>query len=151
MVFEKDFREFCMLLNEERTDYLIVGGYALAFHGAPRATIDIDILIRPEPVHVSRMLTTIQRFGFPTDNVTPEYMLNHSKILQLGHPPVQIHVKTSISGVTWEDAWDSRQKGEYGEVPVFYIGLSTFIANKSAAARLKDLADIEALRRKGIS
>ena len=59
MVFEKDFREFCLLLNEERTDYLIVGGHALAFHGAPRATADIDILIRPEPEHVSRMLTAV--------------------------------------------------------------------------------------------
>ena len=72
MVFQKDFREFCLLLNEERTDYLIVGGYALALHGAPRATIDIDFLISPEPEHVSRMLTAIQRFGFPTDNITPE-------------------------------------------------------------------------------
>jgi hypothetical protein len=151
MAFVKDFREFCLFLNEERTDYLIVGGYAVAFHGAPRATADIDILIRPEPEHVSRTLTVIQRFGFPTDNMTPEYVLTYSKILQLGHPPVQIHVMTTISGVTWEDAWDSRQAGEYGGVPVFFIGLSAFLANKAAAARPKDLADIEALRRKGTS
>src|SRR5260221_8332637 len=91
MLFEKDFREFCSLLNEEKIDYLIVGGYAVAFHGAPRATGDIDILIRPEHEQVVRLLTVIERFGFPTDGVTPEYLLEYSKILQLGRVPVQIH------------------------------------------------------------
>ena len=151
MVFEKDFREFCSLLNEEKIDFLIVGGYAVAFHGAPRATGDIDILIRPEREHVVRLLAAIERFGFPTDGVTPEYLLGHSKILQLGRVPVQIHIMTSITGVPWEDAWASRREGVYGGVPVFFIGLSALLANKAAAARAKDLADIKALRRKGVS
>lgn len=99
MVFEKDFRDVCSLLNEEKIDYVIVGGYAVAFHGAPRATGDFDVLIRPELEHVSRLLSAIERFGFPTDEVTPEYLLDHSKILQLGRVPVQIHIMTSISGV----------------------------------------------------
>ena len=151
MVFEKDFREFCALLNEEKIDFLIVGGYAVAFHGAPRATGDIDILIRPEHEYVVRLLAAIERFGFPTDGVTPEYLLVHSKILQLGRVPVQIHIMTSITGVPWEDAWASRQESLYGGVPVFFIGLSSLLANKAAAARAKDVADIEALRRKGVS
>ena len=151
MVFGKDFREFCPLLNEEKIDFLIVGGYAVAFHGAPRATGDIDILIRPEHEHVVRLLSAIERFGFPTDGVTPEYLLGHSKILQLGRVPVQIHIMTSIAGVPWEDAWASRQAGLYGGVPVFFIGLSTLLTNKTAAARPKDVADIKALRRKGAS
>src|SRR5437588_765570 len=92
MVFEKDFREFCSLLNEEKIDYLIVGGYAVAFHGAPRATGDIDILIRPEHEQVVRLLTAIERFGFPTAGVTPEYLLVYSKILQLGRVPVPSHI-----------------------------------------------------------
>jgi predicted nucleotidyltransferase len=148
MVLEKDFREFCSLLNEEKIDFLIVGGYAVAFHGAPRATGDIDILIRPELEHVVRLLAAIERFGFPTQGVTPEYLLDHSKILQLGRVPVQIHIMTSITGVPWKDAWGSRQKGVYGGVPVFFIGLSALLANKAAAARAKDIADIKALRRK---
>ena len=148
MVLAKDFREFCSLLNEEKIDYLIVGGYAVAFHGAPRATGDIDILIRPEHEHVLRLLSAIERFGFPTDSVTPEYLLTYSKILQLGRIPVQIHIMTSITGVEWDVAWGSRQSGVYGEVPVNYIGLSALIANKAAAARPKDIADIKALRRK---
>ncbi len=151
MVFEKDFREFCSLLNEEKIDYVIVGGYAVAFHGAPRATGDIDILIRPEYGYVVRLLAAIERFGFPTDGVTPAYLLGHSKILQLGRVPVQIHIMTSITGVPWEDAWASRQEGVYGGVPVFFIGLSALLANKAAAARAKDVADIKALRRKGVS
>ena len=115
MVFEKGFREFCSLLNEEKIDFLIVGGYAVAFHGAPRATGDIDILIRLEHEYeyVVRLLAAIERFGFPTDGVTPAYLLAHGKILQLGRVPVQIHLMTSITGVTWEDAWASRQEGLY--------------------------------------
>ena len=73
MIFEKDFRDLCSLLNEEKIDYLIVGGYAVAFHGAPRATGDLDILIRPEHEHVVRLLSAIERFGFPTAGVTPQY------------------------------------------------------------------------------
>src|SRR5258706_14967087 len=148
MVFEKDFREFCSLLNEEKIDYLIVGGYAVAFHGAPRATGDIDILIRPEHEQVLRLLSAIERFGFPTAGVTPEYLLAHSRILQLGRVPLQIHIMTSITGVPWKQAWDSRHEGVYGGVPVFFIGLSALRANKVASARAKDVADIKALRRK---
>ena len=151
MVFEKDFREFCSLLNGEKIEYLIVGGYAVAFHGAPRATGDIDILIRPEHEQVVRLLSAIERFGFPTAGVTPEYLLAQSKILQLGRVPVQIHIMTSITGVPWKQAWDSRQQGMYGGVPVSFIGLSALLANKAAAARAKDVADIKALRRKGAS
>ena len=151
MVFEKDFREFCSLLNEEKIDYLIVGGYAVAFHGAPRATGDIDILIRPEHEHVVRLLAAIECFGFPSAGVTPEYLLTQSKILQLGRVPVQIHIMTSITGVDWNQAWGSRQQGVYGGVPVFFIGLSALVANKAAAARPKDVADIKALSRKRTS
>jgi hypothetical protein len=151
MIFEKDFRDLCSLLNEEKIDYLIVGGYAVAFHGAPRATGDLDILIRPEQEHVVRLLSVIERFGFPTAGVTPQFLLAYGKILQLGRVPVQIHVMTSITGVDWNEAWGSRQQGVYGGVPVLFIGLSALLANKTAAARPKDVADIKALRRKGAS
>jgi len=151
MVFEKDFRDLCALLSEEKIDYLIVGSYAVAFHGAPRATGDLDILTRPEHEHVVRLLSAIERFGFPTVGVTPEYLLSYGKILQLGRVPVQIHLMTSITGVDWNEAWGSRQQGVYGGVPVYFIGLTALVANKAAAARPKDVADIKALRRKGAS
>jgi len=151
MVFQKDFHDLCALLNDQNVDYLIVGAYAVAFHGAPRATGDFDVLIRPDAEHVARLLRAVKRFGFPSEEVTPEYLLSQSKILQLGREPVQIHIMTSISGVSWEDAWKSREPASYSGLPVFVIGRSELLANKAAAGRFKDLADLEALRRKGKS
>jgi len=98
MAFEKGFRDLCALLSEEKIDYLIVGSYAVAFHGAPRATGDLDILTRPEHEHVVRLLSAIERFGFPTVGVTPEYLLSYGKILQLGRVPVHGGI-----GRNWEE------------------------------------------------
>lgn len=151
MVFQKDFRDLCSLLNEEKIDHLIVGAYAVAFHGVPRATGDLDVLVRPEQEQVQRLLAAVKRFGFPTDDVTPGYLLSHGKILQLGRVPVQVHIMTSITGVSWENAWASRVEGVYGDVPVFFIGLAALLTNKTAAGRSKDLADVKALRRTGES
>lgn len=141
----KDFREFCELLTAATVEFLIVGGYALAFHGSPRFTGDLDILIRPDHDHVARMLQVLTDFGFPSGDTSPEYVLTQKKILQLGRVPVQIHVMTSITGVTWEEAWETRESGTYGEVPVFFLGKAALIANKTAAGRPKDLADVAAL------
>jgi len=151
MVFQKDFRDLCSLLNEEKIDYLIVGAYAVAFHGVPRATGDFDVLVRPDEEHVQRLLRAVRAFGFPIDNVTAGYVLTHGKILQLGRVPVQIHIMTSITGVSWDSAWASRVDGVYGKVPVFFIGLAALMTNKTAAGRSKDLADVKALQRKGES
>ena len=85
----------------------------------------------------------------PHSHLRAEYLLAYGKILQLGRVPVQIHIMTSVTGVPWKEAWDSRQRGAYDDVPVFFIGLSALIVNKEAAARPKDVADVEALRKKG--
>ena len=146
MEFHKDFAELCSLLNENGIDFLIVGGYAVAFHGAPRFTGDIDLFVRPTTEQVVRLLRALQEFGFPDANVSPDYLLERRKILQLGQAPVQVHLMTSITGVSWEEAWASRKEGLYGSVPVYFIGLATLIANKKAVGRMKDLADVEALR-----
>ena len=147
MIYHKDFCDLCSLLNESKVDYLIVGAFAVAFHGAPRFTGDLDVLICPEREHVERMLSALDRFGFHTHAVTPEYLLTHGKILQIGRMPVQVHIMTSITGVPWQEAWISRDSGAYGGVPVFFIGKTELLRNKSAAARPKDLADVQALRR----
>ena len=145
MDVQKDFAELCSLLNAERVDFLIVGGYAVAFHGAPRFTGDLDLLVRPAIETVQQMLGVLRRFGFPVDEVSGQDVLDKKKILQLGRIPVQIHLMTGITGVSWELAWASRIAGVYGDVPVFFIGREALIANKRAAGRLKDLADVEAL------
>ena len=145
MDVQKDFAELCLLLNARGVEFLIVGGYAVAHHGAPRFTGDLDILIRPAIESIEQMLSVLGEFGFPAHQVAPDYLLARSKILQLGRVPVQVHIMTNISGVSWDEAWASRQQGAYGGVPVFYIGRGTLIANKRAAGRTKDLADVEAL------
>lgn len=108
MDLHRDFADLCSLLNANGVDFLIVGGYAVAFHGAPRFTSSAASC---------------------NWDVSP-----------------QIHVMTSISGVNWDSAWDSRQTGSYGDVPVFFIGRDALVSNKQAAGRAKDLADVEALR-----
>jgi len=147
MDLQKDFADLCSLLIAKRVDFLIVGGYAVAFHGAPRFTGDLDLLIRPDPVQVKAMLEALDEFGFSASEVSPEYLLSHKKILQLGRVPVQIHIMTNISGLDWDTAWHSREQGEYGGVPTYYLGLGALIANKLPAGRAKDIADVAALRR----
>ena len=98
MDVQRDFAELCWLLNARGAEFLIVGGYAVAHHGAPRFTGDLDILIRPAVESVEQMLSVLGEFGFPAHEVTADYLLARGKILQLGRVPVQVHIMTSIRG-----------------------------------------------------
>jgi hypothetical protein len=104
MEFHKDFAELCSLLNANRVEFLIVGGYAVAYHGAPRFTGDMDLLVRPTTEQVTRLLKALRQFGFPVAELLPDYLLERQKVLQLGRVPVQVHIMTSITGVSWEEA-----------------------------------------------
>ena len=148
MDVQKDFADLCSLWNEQGVEFLIVGGYAVGYHGAPRFTGDLDILVRPDVQQVGRMLQAVTRFGFPAQDLAADYLLDQHKILQLGREPVQIHLMSVITGVSWDEAWASRRQGLYGSVPVFFIGRQALIANKRATGRTKDLADAEALERR---
>ncbi|MGD9873454.1 MAG: hypothetical protein AB7T27_04205 [Kiritimatiellia bacterium] len=147
METQPDFKELLVLFNEHKVDYLIVGGYALAFHGAPRYTGDIDLLVRPEPANAQRVLDALDAFGFKFPNLTAEDFMKPASVVQLGVPPVRIDIITGITGVTWADAAASKVPGTYGDVPVFYIGSDQYIINKRASGRKKDLADVEALKK----
>jgi hypothetical protein len=140
-----DFRDLFALLNEHKVEYLIVGGYALAFHGAPRYTGDIDIFVRPHLENAQRILQAPATFGFQFPNLTVDDFQNPNKVVQLGVPPVRVDLITSLTGVSWEEADSSKERGNFGDVPVHYIGREQYIANKRATGRKKDLADIEAL------
>jgi len=140
-----DFRDLLALLNEHHVEFVIVGGYALAFHGAPRYTGDIDIFVRPDAENASRVLAALEAFGFRFPNLTPEDLQHLDKVIQLGVPPVRIDLITSISGVSWQEVDLDKEPGNYGDVPVHYIGRKQYIANKRAIGRKKDLADLEAL------
>ena len=145
MEVQKDFRDLLELLNDHEADFMIVGGYALAFHGAPRFTGDIDIFVKPDPENAKRVLDALADFGFLSLDLGLDDFQNPNKVVQLGVPPVRIDLITSLSGVTWEEAEASKEAGEFGDIPVHYIGKTQYIANKRAAGRKKDLADVEAL------
>jgi hypothetical protein len=145
MEVQEDFREFLALLNEHEVEFMIVGGYALAFHGAPRFTGDIDIFVKPDHQNAKQIIKALVEFGFSSPDLTIDDFKYPDKVIQLGLPPVRIDIITSISGVSWEEADDTKVLGLYGDISVSFIGKKQFIKNKRAIGRKKDLADIEAL------
>ena len=145
METQPDFRELLALFNARHVEYLIVGGYALAFHGAPRFTGDLDIFVHPDAANAHRILTALEAFGFAAVGLTPSDFERPDQVVQLGVPPVRIALITSITGVSWDEAWAGRIAGRYGDIPVSYIGREQFVANKRATGRAKDVGDLELL------
>ena len=140
-----DFSEFIGSLNAQGVEFLIVGAHALAFHGAPRFTGDLDLLVRPTIDNAAKVLDAVRAFGFPAEDLQPRDLIDPRRILEMGIEPVQIHVMSAISGVSWEHAWQKRVGGICGGHAVSFLGREAFLQNKRAAARPKDLADIDAL------
>ncbi len=145
MEVQQDFRELLALFNAHNVEFMIVGGYALAFYGAPRYTGDIDIYVKPDSINASRVMKALADFGFKSAGLTASDFDKPEKVVQLGVPPVRIDIVTSLTGITWDDAFSGRESGKYADISVYYIGRKEFIANKRAINRKKDLADIEAL------
>ncbi|MBI1871549.1 MAG: nucleotidyl transferase AbiEii/AbiGii toxin family protein [Chlamydiae bacterium] len=145
MEVQPDFKDLLVLFNNNKVEYLLVGGYALAFHGAPRFTGDMDIFVKPDPQNAKCIINALTQFGFGSLDVSPLDFESPGKIVQLGVPPVRIDIITSTTGVSWEDAVSGKVDGKYGDIPVSYMGREEFISNKKAMGRKKDLADVEAL------
>jgi len=145
MEFYQDFQELLVLLNAHKVDYVIVGAYALGYHGCPRYTTDLDILVRPSPDNGAQVAAALREFGVESLGFKAEDFADPDQIVQIGVKPVRVDVLTSISGVTWEDAAAGRMPGRFGEIDVYYLGREQFIANKKATGRKKDLGDIEAI------
>lgn len=141
-----DFNEFCELLSDRGVEFVIVGAYALAWHGAPRFTGDLDVFVRPTEENARRLLSAIEAFGLPTAPLTAADIVAGTKLIEMGVAPVQVHVMSHIDGVTWNEVWQDRVLGLVGERPLPFIGREAFLRNKRAAGRPKDLADIEALK-----
>ena len=108
MELAHDFDEFIASLTAHGVEFVVVGAYALAFHGAPRFTGDLDILVRPSLENAARVLEALEAFGFPVPDLSPEAIADRRRMLQMGVPPVQIHVMSAISGVEWDEAWSDR-------------------------------------------
>ena len=145
MEVPKDFSGLLGSFNANRVEYLIVGGYALAHHGAPRFTGDLDLFVRPTPENAERVLSALDDFGFAGLDLTIEDFCSPDKVVQLGLPPIRIDLLTGIDGVTWEEAAHDAEAGRIENLDVTVIGRAAFIANKRASGRSTDLADLEAL------
>ncbi len=145
MEVQPEYKELLKLFGENNIEYLIVGGYAIAFHGAPRFTGDMDLFTNPTGENAARILKALDDFGFGDLGLSPADFTTSDQIIQLGEPPVRINILTSIHGVPWEAAWNNRVLDVYGDISVTFIGREELIQSKRRAGRMKDLADIEAL------
>ena len=145
MEAQQDFRDLLALLNAHKVEYIIVGAYALAYHGAPRFTGDMDLFVRPDLKNAQRVIDVLNEFGFGSLGLTVKDFAAPDQVVQLGVAPVRVDLVTSLTGVSWEEAAAGQMSGSYGDVPVYYLGKKEFILNKRALGRKKDLADLEAL------
>ena len=145
MRLEKDLREFVELLNSRKVEYVVVGAHALAFHGHPRYTGDLDLLVRPTVENARRIVEALVEFGFGSFGLAEDDFAKPDHVIQLGYPPNRIDLMTSISGVAFEEVWQSRENSTLDGIPVSFIGRKVFVRNKTASGRLKDAADVEAL------
>ena len=141
----KDFEELFACLRLRNVKALVVGGYAVAFHGQPRFTKDIDVFVEPSPENAERLLTALADFGFGGLGLTAADFATPGKIVQLGVAPNRVDLLTTIDGVTFAEAWHGRVSGHYGREAVDYIGRAELIRNKRASGRPQDLLDIEGL------
>ena len=145
MKLQKDLREFIELLNFRGVEYLVMGGHAVAFHGYPPFTGDIDFFIRADAQNAARVITVLQEFGFSDADKLANALTEPEKIFQLGRPPHRIDILTSVSGLSFDEAWAAAVPGELDGLSVRFPSLSSLLCNKRASGRTKDLADVEQL------
>jgi len=140
-----DFKEFLRLLNAHKVEYLLIGGYAVNYHGYPRATADMDIWIAVHPANADRIVAALKEFGFDLPDLSPELFLRQWQVIRLGVPPVRIEIATTISGVDFAECYAGRVEDTLDGVPAKLIDLDHLKLNKRASGRHQDLADLEHL------
>jgi len=147
-MMQSDLKELLLAFNEYGVEYLVVGGYAVGVHSEPRATKDLDIFIRADVENSEAVFRALKAYGAPLDSLLPaDFRNDPSSIFQIGVPPFRIDILQSIDGVAFDDAWKARIEGLVeGEVPAHVISREDLIRNKLASGRLRDLADVEAIR-----
>ena len=140
-----DFKEFLKLLNARRVEYLLIGGYAVGYHGYPRATADMDIWVAMQPRNAEKMVAVLKEFGFDPPGLSAALFLKENQIVRMGVPPVRLEICTSISGVEFDECYRERVVATIDGVQVSLIGLKHLKINKKASGRHKDLNDLENL------
>jgi hypothetical protein len=141
----KDFKEFLRLLRAHSVEYLLIGGWAVGYHGYPRATDDLDVWIAIAPGNASRVVETLIDFGFDVPELAAGLFLQDDQIIRMGVAPLRIEVSTSISGVRFDDCYRERLETTLDDEPVSLISFRHLKINKKASGRAKDLADLENL------
>ena len=145
MLINQDFKEFLQLLNENKVQYLVIGGYAVAFHGHPRYTKNIDIWLLPETKNIKNLLQALEDFGFASLELKIDDFLDPDQIIQLGYPPNRIDLLTDLQGVDFKTCYDNKIEVEIEGIKINFIDLENLKKNKKATGRHQDLADLEKL------
>jgi hypothetical protein len=146
MKFSTDFSDLVTALNAESVDYVVVGAWAMAAHGVPRFTGDLDVFYGATPENAARLVNALAAFGFRSADFSVESLLEPETVHYIGHPPIRIDFLNAISGVEFREARAGAVLREVNGVKVPFLGLQSLIANKRSAGRPKDLADLAALR-----
>lgn len=145
ILLNQDFSEFVKLLDIHEVRYLIIGGYAVAFHGHPRYTKDIDIWVARDPVNANRIIKALEAFGFGAVGLSADDFLKVNQTVQLGYPPSRIDILTTVKGLDFEECYPTREEVELQGLRVNFIDLPSLRKNKRAVGRHQDLADLENL------
>jgi hypothetical protein len=145
IILHPDFKDFLKLLNSQNVKYLVVGGYAVGYHGYPRATGDMDIWIAVNPDNARKIKRVFCDFGMDSTQVSEDLFLEKDKIIRMGNPPVRIEVITGASGVNFSECYSRREVINIDGTPINFISIEDLKKNKKASGRHKDLADLENL------
>ncbi len=145
MELSQDFKEFVQLLNAHKVEYLIVGGYAVAFHGFPRSTGDIDFWIKPFPENAERLMKALIDFGFGSVDLSKDDFLKKDQVIQLGFPPNRIDIMTNVSGVEFDECWKEKEEIDFEGEKINFISLHYLKINKEKTGRDKDKIDLKNL------
>jgi hypothetical protein len=144
-MLNEDYREMLQILSDEKVRFLLVGAYALAAHGYPRATMDIDIWVLPAPDNAEAVLRALRRFGAPLNNLTKTDLEQEGTVFQIGIAPRRIDIITAASGLRFDEAFSHSSPVDVEGIRVYIPSIADLIRNKRASGRTKDLADAEAL------
>jgi len=145
MELSQDFKEFIQLLNAHEVEYLIVGGYAVAIHGFPRTTGDIDFWVKPKNENAERVVKSLIDFGFSSVDISVDDFIKENSVVQLGFPPNRIDIMTSVSGITFDECWKNKKEIEFEGEKINFISLHHLRLNKKSTGRDKDNLDLKNL------
>ena len=145
-MLNSDYKDILSILSEKKVKFMLVGAYAMAVHGYPRSTMDIDLWVMPDPKNAILTMQALETFGATTANLTPDDLKKEDLIFQIGIAPRRIDIITSIDGLKFEEAFERSNLIDIDGILVHVLSVSDIITNKQATGRLKDLADVEALQ-----